>query len=357
LDVLEDGPGWLRAGYPALYLLLVRYASALWGAGYALLDHPLAFRMYQPLRRAWNMLVSRRFTAMLRERSPDVVVVTHFMPADIVVAAQERGWFRGALVVVVTDLHPHRFWLSNRAQTVVVATTAGADRAKDRGIAPDRLRVLGIPISGTQAIQDLQAVQRSFGLTVGRCTVLVTSGGTTVGPFEPMVKRLLALEQEAPGCLQLIVVCGHNEAARERLARAAATSAMPVTVLGFTDRMAEAMAASDLIVAKAGGLTVAEALGQGRPMVLYHAIPGQEQSNAELVCQHGAGVMAHGPRRVAQVVRELAQAPEVLRKMAEVARELGRPDAAHRIATEVVKPLLERTHGQRSGQTRGSSAP
>ncbi len=342
-DLLEDAPRWLRAAYPLLYLFLVRHCAALWGIGYAFLDHPALFRLAQPLRRACNLAVGRRFIERIRRTAPDAIVVTHFFPADLVGACQQAGWFTRPLIVVVTDLHPHRFWLSNKAQAVVVGTPAALELVQRCGVERARLHLLGIPIgTGPAEMMDRESLLDSFGLSSsGRRTVLVTSGGTTVGPFEPMVRELMQLEPGSPGLLQLLVVCGENDGARERLARLAAHALMPVTVLGFINRMPEAMVASDVIVAKAGGLTVAEALGHGRPLVLYHVIPGQERANAELVCRHGAGVMAHRPSAVANAVRELVEDGGRLAAMSEAARLLGRPDAAHRIAEEVVKPLLK----------------
>jgi processive 1,2-diacylglycerol beta-glucosyltransferase len=170
--------------------------------------------------------------------------------------------------------------------------------------------------------------------------VLVTSGGTTVGRFEPVVNALLALEFVRPGLLQLLVVCGTNDALRRRLAERAARSAMPLRVFGFVDYMADLMAVSDLVVAKAGGLTVSEALGRSLPLVLYHAIPGQEHMNALYVVRHGAAVMAHTPREAAVAVQRCLSDPAVFASMQDAANTLGHPDAASEIMARVVDPLL-----------------
>ena len=111
-------------------------------------------------------------------------------------------------------------------------------------------------------------------------------------------------------------------------------------VFGFVDYMADLMAASDLIVAKAGGLTVSEALGRGVPLILYHVIPGQERLNAAYVARHGAAVIATQPGAVAEAVLRLVQEPGRLAMMREAVRAISHPDAARAIVSHVAEPLL-----------------
>ena len=115
---------------------------------------------------------------------------------------------------------------------------------------------------------------------------------------------------------------------------------MPVRIFGFIDNMGEAMAVADLVVAKAGGMTLAEALGQGVPLILYHAIPGQEWWNARYVSQQGAAVIAHRPHDVAELIRRCLDEPAYLASMRRAAQRLSRPDAAAAIMSHVIQPLL-----------------
>jgi processive 1,2-diacylglycerol beta-glucosyltransferase len=340
-DLLDDVPGWLRRGYPATYYVLVRHCGWLWGKGFQGLDQHWLYALAQPLRHAWNLSVARRFIRRLRAWQPDLVIVTHFFPADVVGACRAGRWLRAPLIVAVTDLHPHRFWLSAKADAYIVGTEEGAAAARARGVAAERLHVLGIPVtSAVHADVDRRALQRRFHLAPERLTVLVTSGGNIVGPFEPAVEALMALERDVPKRLQLLVVCGDAAPAARRLAARARAAAMPVQVFGFVDIMPEFMAVSDLVVTKAGGVTVAEALGRGLPLVFYHVIPGQEWSNALHVSRRGAAVLAPTPQETAQAVRQCLEQPTLLARMREAALELGAPDAAQAIIERVAKPLL-----------------
>ena len=146
-DLLESVPAWLRRGYPATYYFLVRHLPFVWGTCFELLDRQAVYALIQPLRRAWNLLIARRFIRRLRADPPSLIITTHFFPTDVVSACKQAGWLQAPLVVAVTDLYPHRFWLSSHAEAYIFATTAGALTAERRGIQPDRLHVLGIPIA------------------------------------------------------------------------------------------------------------------------------------------------------------------------------------------------------------------
>ena len=343
VDVLDWTPRWFRSGYAWSYLFLVRRASWVWKISYHLLEHAAVYQCVQPLRRAWNLLMTRRFVRWLSADPPDTVVATHFLPADVCSAGKRSGWLPVPLVVVVTDLHPHRFWISPECDAMVVSTMEAAVILQRRGLTPERIHVIGIPIARAfSRPEDRGTLQARFRLQPGRLTVLVTSGGTTVGQFERVVRSLLSLEAVLPGRLQLLVVCGEDAQAHHRLSGCAASSAMPLTVFGFIDNMAEVMAASDLIVAKAGGLTVTEALGRGIPLILYHVIPGQERENARYLASHGAAIIAPRPADVAQAVRRCVEEPRVLDGLQQAAAALSRPHAAEAIVAQVVEPLLQK---------------
>ena len=342
LDLLDATPRWFRRGYPATYYLLVRHFARLWGACFEWLDRRWVYALVQPLRRLWNLLMTRRFLRDLKREPPDVIIATHFFPADVISTCKGAGWLRSPLVVVITDLHPHRFWLSREAEAYVCGTQRSAEEAAQRGVPVERLHVLGIPIAPAfHAAFHRAELQQRFGLEPTRRTILVTSGGNTVGPFEKVVTALMELEESLPGQLQLVVVCGQDAVTAHRLSLQASRATMPVRVFGFIDTMPEVMAVSDLVVAKAGGLTVTEAMGRGLPLIVYHAIPGQERFNADYVVKHGAAVMAHGPQDVAAMVRNLLSSPHRFLAMGDAARALARPNAAMAIAKQVVKPLLQ----------------
>ncbi|MBI2093630.1 MAG: glycosyltransferase [Candidatus Omnitrophica bacterium] len=342
-DLLEFVPRWFRRSYPKAYYLLVRHAPILWGWAFDWLNDPAVYGFIQPIRRVWNRWMARRFIDNLRRHQPEVVIVTHFFSADVISSCKRAGWLKSSLVVVITDLYPHRFWLSMQAQAYVCATELTAAVVQSRGIPLQQLHVLGIPIAPAFRLkQATESLRAGFQLRPGYKTVLVTAGGRTVGPFIAVVKSLLFISAQAAVPFQLLVVCGDDPATERYIHRLSWQTSVPIQVFGFIDTMAQAMAVSDLIVMKAGGLTMSEALGCGLPGVVYHAIPGQERANADYVVKYGAAVLAIGPAAASQATRQLLENPGRLEEMRVAASRLGRADAAEQIILRVVKPLLEK---------------
>ncbi len=338
-DFLTHVPPWLRRSYPSCYEWAVRYAPWLWGAVYRLFDAPLGYWLIQPWRRMWNGVMGMAAVRAAQQQPPDAIVTTHFFPADVYAQAKRAGGLRARLIIVVTDLFPHRLWLAPEAEQFAIGSERTAQVCRQRGVGGHRLRVTGIPIHA--AFRRLKPVEQAalkqrFGLEGTRRTMLIASGGMGVGPIEQLTTRLAALEATRPGRLQLLVVCGHNQDLERRLTALAHKVAMPMRVFGFIETMPELMAVSDLLVSKPGGLTMAEAMAMGLPMVLCGTIPGQEELNAEELVRHGAGVKANDVEEALAWIERLCEDPQRLAAMREQALAWGRPHAADEIAKLVL---------------------
>ena len=334
VDLLTHAPWWVRWAYPTFYRLLVGYLPWCWALGYDALDHPWVFRACQPLRRCWNALMAGRFLRWVRSRQPDVVIATHFFPAEVLGAAHQAGRLSSRVIVVITDLFPHRLWLVPGADAVAVGSHETKALCQQRGVREDRLHVVGIPIGpGFGPSADRSLIASQLKLDPRRRTVLMVSGGMGLGPLHDLVRRVVALEATRPGQLQLLVVCGQNTRLMHQLQEVGAASAMPLRLFGFVDTsiMRELMGASDLLVTKGGGITIMEALATGLPMVFHGVIPGQEQFNAEYVVAGGAGVMTRRRDDVVGIILRVLDEPRQLEVMRAHAVALSKPQAAQQL--------------------------
>lgn len=340
LDLLAWVPWWLRWTYPKVYQGLVGFLPTIWAIAYYTLDRPWIFRLCQRGRGIWNRAVTGRLTQWAREWQPDVVIVTHFFPAEVFGHERRIGRLTAFVIVVITDLFPHRLWLTAGADAVVVGSDKTKQLCQARGIDGERLHVLGIPIgSRFLAPQDRLALTHQWSLNPGRRTVLIVSGGMGLGPVARLVHRLVDVEPTHPALLQLLVVCGENARLARRLRSRYADSGMPVRVFEFVETMPELMAASDLLVTKAGGLTVMEALAVGLPMVLCGVIPGQERFNADYVVQQGAAILTSGVEAAVTVTLQLVGQPQALEAMRARAIAVAKPNAAEEIVSRLVSQV------------------
>lgn len=129
----------------------------------------------------------------------------------------------------------------------------------------------------------------------------------------------------------MVIIAGNNQQLLKRL-RAQQWS-LPVTLLGYAENMAEWMAASDLLVTKAGPGTLAEAACVGLPAIIIEFIPGQDKGNVSWVVDSQAGIFVPEPANVASLVVELLRSDNTrLNFMANQALNFAHCDASEQIA-------------------------
>ena len=331
VDILDFTAKAYKKAYAGGFLTMVNHAPALWGALYRASDR-VRRRAEERFTRVFDRLEFAAFRTFVRDFAPDAVLATHFLPCQVFAPTRERGDDRFPLHVAITDFDVHAFWVQPTADRFHVGSDEVRAILAGRGIPFERIEVTGIPIARAfSATYDRSAIRGKLGLDDARPVVLVTAGGAGVGAFADAVQAIL----DCPG-VQVIAVAGRNEALRRRLVSLEPPPGTALRVFGFTDEIAELMAASDLAVAKSGGLTTSECLAMGLPMVVREPIPGQEERNADYLAEVGAGVKAHGLESLRFKVKALLADPERLARMRTAGLAAGRPAAAIDIARTVL---------------------
>src|SRR5204863_9563607 len=134
--------------------------------------------------------------------------------------------------------------------------------------------------------------------------------------------------------LQGLVVAGRDRPLHAPLARL--TDGSPVRALGYVDDVRRLMAAADLLVTKAGGMTLAEAMASETPLLLYGSLPGQERRNERFAARAGIALAARSRRDLARLLERALAEPELLEHLRERIRRVRRPDATRRIVDDVL---------------------
>jgi 1,2-diacylglycerol 3-beta-galactosyltransferase len=313
------GPMSLGGCYDAM----VAHAPWMWSLMYRVTDNEWAMRLGMAIIcRLW----AARLRRLLEERRPDIIVSVHPLCTRLAAAVLRGMSEPPPLHCVVTDLVTiHRSWACEAADAFYAATGYAAAALTDAGIGPDRLQMTGLPLRATFN----QAPVATSGAARPRVLLL---GGARPGRRLEAVARALV---ESGACLDLVVVCGRNIRLQRRLARALGSRA---TVLGWRDDIADLMRWSDVVLTKAGPTTIAEALSQARPVMIFEAHPGQEQGNVALATCTGAGCYLP---KVKQLVRAISTRQWEAAAGNEVATWWG--GAARRVAGSVVDSMnLER---------------
>jgi UDP-N-acetylglucosamine--N-acetylmuramyl-(pentapeptide) pyrophosphoryl-undecaprenol N-acetylglucosamine transferase len=173
----------------------------------------------------------------------------------------------------------------------------------------------------------------------GRLNVLVLGGSQGAKSLNEAVPRALAHLGET---VHVVHQCGR---AHEEVARALYTElgfGSRARIAPFIDDMPAALGAADLVIGRAGAGAVAEICAVGRPSLLvpYPFAGDHQKLNADSITREGAALWVPSaeatPVRLATELRSLMDQPERLATMAATARRLGRPNAAHTIAKDLL---------------------
>ena len=336
IDVIRHVSKLFRQIYEKTYISMVRRAPEMMGLLYDKTDRP-----WRNLRRrlALDRMNAQRMIRMLKRAQPDLCIATHFLPGEILawLIAKEKLQARNA--IVVTDYDVHAMWLCRTVDRYYVALEESAEYLAQIGVSREKLRVTGIPIDPMFAqAAPKETARKKLKLDPRAPVVLIAAGGYGIGPVERLVEDLLRLNKP----WQIVVIAGKAEETRRRLeaiARKAGnlpSGAARLDAVGFTAEMDQYMAAADLLVGKAGGLTTSEALARGLPLALIEPIPGQEERNADHLLEAGAAIRCNNLPAAACKIAKLLENSERMERMKNAAKKMGRPNAAAEIAEDAL---------------------
>ena len=311
------------------YMGVVKRKPEIWEYLY---DNPRVLRNTQKLRDMFHRFNTGKLKPLLDEFAPSAIVCTQAFPCGMVADYKRSYGLATPLVGVLTDYAPHSYWIYNNVDRYIVPSKETGKKLEDNGIEAARIMSFGIPIEPKFRDQnkDGKALRNELRLDPGKPCVLVMGGTQGLGPIKDMVRTLdrSALD------IQLVIVCGTNKKLYRGLERARFRK--KVAVLSYVSNIDELMDISDLIITKPGGITTAEAMAKGLPMLIVHPLPGQEAMNTRFLLNEGVAVKAESPEDVTVILEELLYNKNKLADMKRKALLLSKPSSSTDIARMIL---------------------
>jgi processive 1,2-diacylglycerol beta-glucosyltransferase len=344
VDLFQTSYGPLNAAARKAYSGLVRLVPTLWGGINSLLDKPsLSDGSSFKLGR-----VQKALGHLLQDAQPDVVVSTYPAYATLI-----RDLYRDhaerpfRLVTVITESVPiNAAWLQAPSDLYCVPNEATAAFLRARSIPAEQIKDFGFPVNPMFCQLSQAAPPNPDEAGPHRILYLVNTGKKKLGKS---LKKLLEREEN-----HLTVAVGRNAYLKASLTEKLKRYGNRVQVLGWTNQMPHLMRTHHLVIGKAGGAIVHEAIAAGCPMIAHEAVRGQEDGNTRLLVDNDIGAVASKPREVADWVKNAFKRDAKLwRRWRENLAKVGRPDAALRIA----QILLDECDSEAQGAAMPQNAP
>ncbi|KUM42131.1 glycosyltransferase [Arthrobacter sp. EpRS71] len=338
LDVLQVSSVLYRALLGKGYFVLVEDLPWLVEWGYDISNPP--FRRRGPID-PWTRVNSSPVISAIKRFRPTAIVCTHFLPAQLLATLLLRGVIDAKTAVVTTDYDFQGLSLTGAFHKIFLAREEGKVELMALGLPPDRVAATGIPIKKQLSPAPVRDATKP--------PMLLISAGASGGDYAvSVVRQTMHMRSD----FTATVVCGRNDALRQRIEALVASAGERYTVLGFTTEMPQLLQRADLFVGKPGGLSASECMAAGLPMVLVNPIPGQEVRNGDYLMEQGAAVRCNAAATIGWKIDEVLREPGKLQMMQAAAQRTGRPDAAANVLSELLggpsRPLVVTRAAQRT---------
>lgn len=289
------------------YPYIIKHMPRLYEAAYSFADAPFCV----PTVALFNAGIERELTEWIRQENPDVIISSQPITSFMCARAKQKGLVTAPLVSVVTDYCAHHVWVAEGVDYYWVAHQKTADSFIDRGVNPKNIRVGGMPIHGRfweNHASNRAALLKQWGLPNDRFVILMSNWVAGHKYTKKVLKSLEPYADKVACC----VVCGHDKKARHDLEQR--KYPFPTRIVGFVDQMDELMDMSDLLLSKAGGVTISESLAKRLPIAINKPLFGQERLNADFLEQHDAAFSMNKPEDIQEIMKQILADTSLLPK-------------------------------------------
>jgi len=290
-----------------------------------------------PLSRFLSLFTRRSLLRWVRESEADVIVSTFPIATQVIGDLRRRSQRRWLprkktglcipAVNFITDFGYHPFWAHRFVDlNLAVHPSTVAAVATHTG----RPSIACAPLVGPRfaAAKRRRSWERSrLGLQDDEVAALISSGSWGIGT----VRETLELLARTPGLVP-VVACGHNENLHRDLSLLVESKGYRAVIVGWTDDMPGLMAASDVLIENAGGLTSLEAMSACLPLVSFHPIPGHGRKSASVMASAGVSNYAHSGAELVDYVKLLGRPGPTREAQLGTAAKLFSVDAARAVA-------------------------
>ena len=321
-DIFADTYGVANDCAREAYLAFINNLPRAWSRVYGWLDRQEKFGGKLNV----FFTAKDRFRRLLERFEPDVIVSVYPAYSHLLDDMfGPSGHSCGKRVVIITDsLSVNAIWYRCSADYFVLPNDRSAAVLHEAGIAPERTKTFGFPVSPEFSENGVVRLEPSD--AAGRRVLYLANARKAVAP--ELAFRLAAIEG-----IELKVAVGRDRRLRNAIADIREYAARPFEIVGWSEELPRLLKRTHLLISKAGGATVQEAMAANCPMIVNHVIPGQEEGNARFLAAADAGAIATTEEAViAAVERAFANDAAVWREWAANTATLSKPAASLDIA-------------------------
>lgn len=259
-----------------------------------------------------NLIFSKKLVPLINDFKPDIIITTHPFSTEMISLLKERKKIDIPLMCIMTDYIAHNTWIKPRVDAYIVASETMKNEMIDRGISDKKVYPYGIPVDKKFLEEfDKTKIMHEVGFKEGKTTILVMAGSFGVKNISTIYDEI----SNIPLDIQIIVITGNNKKLFDELSYKVEVSNKKTELIEFTTEVNKFMKISDVIITKPGGVTTSEALSCNLPMIVFDAIPGQEEGNARFLIENNMAISIGNGSKCKDEVNKLLKDKDKLKDM------------------------------------------
>ena len=290
-------------------------------------------------QRRLNRMGYSELIMLVNRLEPRVIISTFPLPAGVLSQMKESGVLNVPVVTVITDMCVHSQWIHPKTDLYLVGSPEVAAGLEKRGVLKEKIAITGIPILPVfKQNFNTEKVKREFGFDPEMKVILFMGGND--GIFG--INHFSFLLRDLPPNVQSVIITGSNQDLYDRL-QSNSYQKYRVQTFKYVDNIAGLMKSSDLLVTKAGGVTISEALAAEIPMIIFKPSPGHEENNANYLAKHRAAFIVKGERSLKKVINRMVIDEEFRQFFSRNCSKIATPNSAENGARLILKLLTPST--------------
>ncbi|MBM0067326.1 MGDG synthase family glycosyltransferase [Alkalicoccobacillus gibsonii] len=325
VDLFSSLPVWQQTMIRKSYFTIIGNTPFLWDVCYRYTSQTkksdLWFeRLARPLYDTFNQII-------LKSHRP-FILSTHVLITRLLAVWIKRSSKNIPLYHINTDFKLHRLAVHPQVSGYFLS---GLEAFPPQTDVPSTCYYsYGIPIEHSECrLQNKDVLKDRLGLSRNKPVVMVAGGGEGIARYEEIIKGLNRIPQ-----ITILCFTGINQ--RLLLKVKQLGFEQDIQVMPFTDKFSMYVQASDVLITKAGGLTLAHALTVTTPVVIYQPLPGQEIENALLLKEKKAAILAEDESQLYKAVHTVLFNKEKRSLYLKHAQALSKPHATSQIIQQII---------------------
>lgn len=312
------------------YLEIIQKTPTLWSYIY---DNPFIFFLHKNLGLKPPKAYVYKLEKYITKNSIDFIVSTHAFSSIIA----DKNIMKHQIkkhIGIITDIYANSFWPQYLDRYFVPHYETYKSLLLN-GIDPSKIDIVGMPLRKEFYLPyNIAQLKRRLKLQ-DRFTFLITGGTKGLGDIFAIIEALKMINRR----FNVVVLCGSNRSLLRKLKEMRYIGQLRILPFGYLANTAVFYAASDCVVGKPGGVTIFEVAAFGRPLIVWNALPGQEEKNRDFLKKHSYAMSPKDERELKTALEAIVNNKELYQRYSKSILSLHKREAPFKISRYIMDNL------------------